>query len=215
MSLKIALFASGRGSNVQAILDAIQSGALEAQVQCVVCNVEDAPVIGLARRAGVPAQVIPHTGLSREDHEAQILEALAEFEIDYLVLAGYMRLFTPGFLNKFKQEGHYRVVNIHPSLLPAFPGSKGYEDAFHYGVKLSGVTVHFVDDAMDNGPILLQEAFPRLDNDALEDFKARGLALEHQLYPKALQLLAENQVTFRYNPSSKRSYIEVKSHVVC
>ncbi len=212
MPLQLAILASGRGSNAKAIIDAIKAGTLDATIQCVICNVENAGVLDIAQQAGIPAHCIPHAGLKRPVHEAQVLEALSAYEVDYLVLAGYMRLMTPGFLLPFKDDGFYRVVNIHPSLLPAFPGANGYEDAFHYGVKVSGVTVHLVDEALDNGPIILQEAFPRLETDSLEAFKQRGLAIEHQLYPKALQLIADKRLCFRYDSVSERAYVEVKTH---
>jgi phosphoribosylglycinamide formyltransferase 1 len=153
MPLKIAILASGRGSNAQTIINAIDDGTLSAEIQCLICNNPGAPVLDMAREAGIPTHIVPHAGLSREDHEARVLEALDQYEIDYLVLAGYMRLMTPKFLRNFKLEGHYRIINIHPSLLPAFPGTNAYEDAFHYGVKVSGITVHFVNEQMDNGPI--------------------------------------------------------------
>lgn len=215
MPLKIAILASGRGSNAKALIEAIEAKTLDATVQCLIANVDGAPVLDIARQHGLEAHLVAHRGLSREQHEANLLAILEGYEIDYLVLAGYMRMITPEFLAKFKGEHHFRILNIHPSLLPAFPGTNGYEDAYHYGVKVSGVTVHFVDEGMDNGPILLQEAFPRLDGDTIESFKARGLALEHQVYPKSLQLLAEKRVCFRYNPMLKRSYVEVKAHVPC
>lgn len=215
MSLKIAILASGRGSNAKAIIQAIQQKQLDAQIQCLICNVENAPVIQLGEEAGIKTFVISHQGLSREQHEAKMLQILQNFEIDYLVLAGYMRLMTSQFLKAFEKDGIYHIINIHPSLLPAFPGTHAYDDAFHYGVKLSGVTVHFVEEAMDSGPIILQESFPRFDHDNLETFKSRGLAIEHQLYPRALQLLAENRIDFRDNPISGRRYVEVKTHVSC
>lgn len=209
MPLKIAIMASGRGSNADAILQAVQQGRLDAKVQCLICNVEGAPVLDLAKRAGIQAFLVPHRHLSRADHEARLLECIQQFDIDYLILAGYMRLMTSDFLRAFRAPDHYRIVNIHPSLLPAFPGPHAYEDAFDYGVKVSGITVHFVDEEMDNGPIILQETFPRLDSDTLEAFRKRGLAIEHQLYPRALQLLAENRIRLRYNPGFKRYYVEV------
>lgn len=215
MPLNIALLASGRGSNAKALMEAIDAGRLDAQVQCLISNMPEAPVLEIARQANIHTDTVPHQGLSRDTHERNLLKVLSRYEIDYIVLAGYMRLITPVFLQAFQGDGHYRVVNIHPSLLPAFPGTQGYEDAYHYGVKVSGVTVHFVDEQMDHGPILLQESFPRLETDTLEEFKQRGLALEHQLYPKALQLLAEKKVHFLYNPVSKRSYIEVKTYASC
>ncbi len=215
MSLKIALFASGRGSNVQAILKAIETGTLDVSPQCLIANMEDAPVLDLGRAANLPTYCIPHKNLSREQHEADVLKALASHNIDYIVLAGYMRMLTPGFLKNYAAVDHYRIVNIHPSMLPAFPGTHAYEDAFNQGVKTSGVTVHFVDEIMDNGPILIQESFPRHDDDTLETFKARGLALEHRLYPQALQYLAENRVSFRYDADIDRCFVELKTHAPC
>ncbi len=196
MPLKIAILASGRGSNAQAIHQAIQTGQLDAQIQCIVCNKAGAPVLDLGVAMGLPTFCIPHKGLSREAHEAQVLDCLQAFEIDYIVLAGYMGLMTPFFLNAFAAPEHYRVVNIHPSLLPAFPGADAYRDAFEQGVQTAGITIHLVDEEMDHGPILLQESFPRYEDDTFETFQARGLALEHQLYPKALQDLAKGQLIF-------------------
>jgi phosphoribosylglycinamide formyltransferase 1 len=215
MSLKIALLASGTGSNVQAILEAIQNGSLDAQVQCVIANIENAAVLAKGEQADLPTYYIPHQGLSREQHEAALLDILNPLEIDYIVLAGYMRLMTPLFLNAYREKEHYRILNIHPSLLPAFQGARAYEEAYEYGVKQSGVTVHFIDEGLDQGPILLQESFPRYDDDTLETFKSRGLAVEHRLYPTALQLLAENRAIFRYNKSARRYYVEIKTHVPC
>jgi len=190
MPLQLAILASGRGTNAKAILEAIQRGDLDAEVVCLISNKADASALQIASDFGIPAISVPHEGLSREAHEAKLLKALQPFKIDYLVLAGYMRLMTPQFLKSFTN----RVINIHPSLLPAFAGTHGYEDAYHYGVKVSGVTVHFVDEGMDTGPIIAQETFPRLESDTLETFKARGLALEHALYPKVLQSLVRNHV---------------------
>jgi phosphoribosylglycinamide formyltransferase 1 len=215
MSLKIAMLASGRGSNVQAIANAIEQGQLDAEIVCLITNIEGAGVVDIANTYGIPIHVIPHQGLERQAHEAQMLQVLSEYQFDYLVLAGYMRLMTPRFVQHFNQNGQYRIVNIHPALLPSFPGTHGYEDAFEYGVKLSGITVHFVDEGVDSGPILLQSVFERRDDDTLESFKARGLGVEHKIYPQALQLLAENKVHFRYNSVSQRTYVEVDSHVLC
>lgn len=213
MSLRIALLASGRGSNVEAILRAILDQHLPIQPVCVLSNVEDAPVLDVAKDFQVPALSVPHRGLSRESHEAQVITALDKFKPDYVVLAGYMRLLTPQFLAHFKESLYYRILNIHPSLLPAFAGADGYQEAFDYGVKVAGVTVHFVDEKMDHGPILLQETFERRDDDTVETFKARGLAVEHKLYPKALNLLAQKRVRFVKNPQTSRVYVEIAPHV--
>lgn len=214
MPLNLVVMASGQGSNCKAILDAIRSGRLDATVHAVISNLEDAPVLALAQSAGIEAHAVPHRGKTREAHEQELLRIMSGYPIDYVVLAGYMRMLTPTFIQAFPGEGHYRIVNIHPALLPAFPGVNGYGDAFAYGVKVSGVTVHFVDELMDHGPIILQDTFPRMETDTLADFKARGLALEHQLYPQALQLLAENRLAFRYDSDSERTYVEIKAHAV-
>lgn len=210
MTLRMALLASGRGSNVQAILAAIAEGRLDAHAACLISNIAEAPVLDIGRAAGIPSVSLPHRGQSREAHEDQILAALeANGPIDTIVLAGYMRLFSPQAIQALGNGNPMRIINIHPSLLPAFPGTKGYEDAYTYGVKVAGVTVHFVDSGLDSGPVLLQRSFPRLDTDTLAEFRARGLALEHALYPEALQLLAENRVRFRYDSDASRPYVTI------
>ena len=194
MSLKIAILVSGRGSNLGAILDAVKAGRLDAKVEAIVSNKAGVAALDVARRFGLEAEVIPSAGLTREEHEKLLFNFLKDFEIDYLVLAGYMRILSPYLLKKYEDErGFFRVVNIHPSLLPAFPGKDAYEDAFQYGVKLSGITIHLVDQDVDHGPILAQESFPRLPGDTVEEFKSRGLAIEHVLYPAVLQKLAEQK----------------------
>ncbi len=195
MSLKLAVLVSGRGSNLLAILEAIARGELSASVEVVISNVAGAPALEIARRFRVPGVVVESQGLTRQAHEERLRESLAGYQIDLLVLAGYMRVLTPGFLKSFQDPaGYYRVINIHPSLLPAFPGTHAYEDAFAYGVRVSGITVHLVDDQVDHGPILAQEPFPRLEADTLEDFKARGLAVEHALFPAVLQRIAREGI---------------------
>jgi len=194
MSLTIAILVSGRGSNLGAILNAVKAGRLNAKVAAIVSNKEGVGAIEIAKRFGLEVKVIPSGGLSREEHEKLVFNYLKEFEIDYVVLAGYMRILSPYLLRKYEDErGFYRVVNIHPSLLPAFPGKDAYQDAFQYGVKLSGITIHLVDEDIDHGPILAQEAFPRLPGDTLDEFRGRGLAIEHVLYPAVLQQLAEQK----------------------
>jgi phosphoribosylglycinamide formyltransferase 1 len=187
MRLKIAVFASGKGSNLKAIIDAVEDGALGAAIVCVVSNNPDAYALTIAKEHGLDTFVLSHKGMSREEHESKILEHLSTMEVDFVVLAGYMRVLTGHFLKAFKDPaGFFRVTNIHPALLPAFPGANGYEDAFKYGVKVSGITIHLVDEEVDHGPILAQRAFPRLADDTVETFRARGLALEHALYPEVL-----------------------------
>jgi formyltetrahydrofolate-dependent phosphoribosylglycinamide formyltransferase len=177
---------------MQAILEAIKQRTLDAEVAVVLSNNADAAALKTAAEYGVTASAVPNRGLTREAHEDAVLAELAKYKFDYLVLAGYMRVLTPRFLQTFKhQEGYFRVINIHPSLLPAFPGAHGYEDAYNYGVRISGITVHLVDEHVDHGPILAQESFVRREDDTLDSFKARGLAVEHKLYPAVLQQIAE------------------------
>lgn len=195
MSLKIAVFISGRGSNLNAIIQAITDKRLDATIQCVVSNDAEAPGLLIANQHGIETFALDHKGMKRVEHEAKILEHLKTHEIDYIVLAGYMRVISPSFLKQWYDErGYYKVINIHPSLLPAFPGVSGYEDAFNYGVKVSGVTVHLVDEEVDRGIILAQEPFPRFPDDTLQAFCARGLSVEHALYPAVLQQIAKEGI---------------------
>lgn len=194
MSLRLAILVSGRGSNMESILRAIKDGQLDAKVEIVLSNNPAALALPTARKYGVHAVAVDNQGLSRAEHEKRVLEELSEYEIDLLVLAGYMRILTPDFLKHFKQDGYFKVINIHPSLLPAFPGANAYDDAFKYGVRVSGITVHLADEKVDHGPILAQQSFERLDNDTLESFKERGLAIEHKLYPAVLQSIAKRGI---------------------
>lgn len=195
MSLRLAILVSGRGSNMESILRAIKDGELDAKVAVVISNNPEALALPTARKYGVHAIAVDNQGLTRAEHEERVLKELAEYEIDLVVLAGYMRILTSNFLQRFKdKDGYFKVINIHPSLLPAFPGATAYEDAFKYGVLVSGITVHLADEKVDHGPILAQETFSRLENDTLETFKARGLAVEHKLYPKVLQSIAKNGI---------------------
>lgn len=217
MSLRIVFFASGRGSNVKAILDAIAVKKLDAKAVCVICNDPDADVLPMAETYGVSVHCVPSAGMERVAHEQAILEVLSAYTFDVIALCGYMRLLTPHFIHAINQgKGErFRILNIHPALLPAFPGPHSYEDAYHHGVKLSGITIHYVDEKMDNGPILLQASFERKETDTLLEFKARGLALEHQMYWQALQLLAEKRVRFTEDPVSGRVITEIGHHVRC
>lgn len=195
MPISIAILVSGRGSNMKAILSAIREGELDATVPVVISNSAEAPALDIARSFNVPAVSIPNSGLTRQQHEQCVLGELSKHKIDFVVLAGYMRVLTPHFLKEFRHpDGYYRVINIHPSLLPAFPGAHAYEDAFAYGVRLSGITVHLVDEAVDHGPILAQATFPRLPEDTIESFRARGLQIEHELYPAVLNEIAQSGI---------------------
>jgi phosphoribosylglycinamide formyltransferase-1 len=180
---------------MEAILAASANGELDAQIAVVLANDAQAKALTIAQEYGIPTVAVANQGLSRAQHESSILEALSSFKIDYIVLAGYMRILTASFLNHFRDpRGFYRVINIHPSLLPAFPGKSAYEEAFAYGVKVSGITVHLVDEQVDHGAILAQQAFPRHDDDTLETFKQRGLSVEHVLYPRVLQDICQHGI---------------------
>jgi phosphoribosylglycinamide formyltransferase-1 len=197
VSINLGFMCSGRGTNLRAILQATVDGKLDARPVIVISNDPAAKALSVAKEFGVRAVCIPSTGLSRGDQEKQILEVLETEQMDFLVLAGYMRILSESFLRAYKDpRGFYRIVNIHPSLLPSFPGKSAYEDAFNYGVKVSGITIHLVDEKVDHGYILAQEAFPRFDDDTLATFKARGLAVEHKLFPEVLQTLANGELSF-------------------
>ena len=195
MSIKIAVFVSGRGSNLNAIIQAVEDGDLDAEIVRVISNDPEAQALTIAAQHGIETFALSHKGLKRREHEEKVLEHLKDLSIDYIVLAGYMRVLSSHFLKAFKhKDGYFRVVNIHPSLLPAFPGINGYEEAFNYGVKVSGVTVHLVDEKVDHGPILAQVPFPRFAEDTLDSFCARGLSVEHSLYPSVLRQIAESGI---------------------
>ncbi|WP_353117292.1 phosphoribosylglycinamide formyltransferase [Nitratidesulfovibrio sp.] len=191
MTLQLAVLASGNGSNLQAILDRIASGALDARVCLVLCNKPEARALERARAAGVA-----HLALSPADHpdreafDAAMVAAIRAHGADAVALAGYMRLLTPGFLAAFPG----RVMNIHPALLPSFPGLRGAADAQAYGVTLAGCTVHFVDEQMDHGSVIVQAAVPVNPGEPLDALKARIHAMEHRVYPQALQWLAEGRL---------------------
>jgi phosphoribosylglycinamide formyltransferase-1 len=180
---RIAVLLSGRGSNFVAVLDAIDRGDLEAEVSLVVSNVEGARGLEIARQHRLPTLCVSHQGLSRRAHEDQILEALAQQQSEWICLAGYMRLLSARFVEQYPQ----RILNIHPSLLPAFPGLHVHEQALEHGVKVSGCTVHLVDAGLDSGPIVRQTAVPVESSDDPSTLAARVLAAEHATYWRALQ----------------------------
>jgi len=189
--MNIAVFASGRGSNFSAILRAKKSGRISADISLLVCDNPKAPVIGKAKRAGVEVFLVKREGFSSgKDFEEAIILRLQQAKIDLIVLAGYMRLLSPEFTQKFK----YKILNIHPALLPSFKGTQGIEDAFNYGVKLCGVTVHFVDEEMDHGPIILQVAVKIEEADSLESLESKVHKLEHKVYPQAIRLFTEGRL---------------------
>lgn len=190
--LDLGVLISGTGTNLQAILDAIGTGALPARVRLVVSNKAAAPGLERARRAGVPCQVISHRDYaSREQFDAALAAALEQAGVSWVVLAGFMRILTPTFLKAFPQ----RVVNIHPALCPAFPGIDAQQQALDYGVRVAGCTVHLVDEGVDTGPILAQGVVPVRDGDTRDVLAGRLLRREHETLVSALRWIAEGRVT--------------------
>lgn len=198
--LVLAVFASGNGSNLQSIIDHCAAGKIDAEIRVVVCNKPGLLAIERAKKHEIPVILEDHRNYpTREAHEEQITKRLDPFKPELIVLAGYMRVLTPGFIRHWynKKRNLPGIMNIHPALLPSFPGTHAYQDAFNYGVKLSGITVHFIDEGIDTGPIILQESFPRLNNDTLDKFCDRGLQIEHILYPQAINLYANDRLEIR------------------
>jgi formyltetrahydrofolate-dependent phosphoribosylglycinamide formyltransferase len=203
-TLKLAVLVSGRGSNFEAVQKAIMAGELNAEIVCLLSNNAGVKALDLAAHYGVPSLVVPSQGLDRDEHEQRVLAALAPFAPQFLLLAGYMRILTSRLLEAFRTStdsgDYFRVINIHPSLLPAFPGKNGYLDAWEAQVPVSGVTVHLVDELVDHGPIIAQRSFAREPGDDLESFGRRGLAIEHALLPQALGAIAEHGICLQKLP---------------
>jgi len=192
--LKIGVLASGRGTNLQSIIDNIEKGELPAEIAIVISNVHGAYALTRAENHNIKTAVIDHKGYkSREEFEKVLIDVLKKEEVELVCLAGFMRLLSPFFLNTFK----HRVMNIHPALLPSFPGVHAQKQALDYGVKVSGCTVHFVDEGTDTGPIILQESIKVLDDDSEESLSKKILEKEHILYPKAIKLFAEGKLEIR------------------
>jgi phosphoribosylglycinamide formyltransferase-1 len=179
---RLGILLSGRGSNFIAIADNIRSGKLNAEIAVVISNRADAPGIAAARDRGLNAQVIPSKGRGRDEHDAEVIAALQSVNVDLVVLAGYMRLLSPKFIHAFS----HRILNIHPSLLPAFPGLDAQRQALEYGVKVTGCTVHFVDEHLDHGPIIIQKTVLVLEDDTVDTLSARILQQEHVAYSEAI-----------------------------
>jgi len=186
----LGILLSGRGSNFVAIADSIDAGRIpDARIAIVISNRADAPGIETARKRGLHAFLIPSKGKERETHDREVVAALKEAKVDLICLAGYMRLLSPWFVQQFPQ----RILNIHPSLLPAFPGLEAQEQAFAYGVKVSGCTVHFVDEELDHGAIVVQKAVPVLDSDDEHALAGRILEQEHIAYTEAIRVVLEGK----------------------
>ncbi|MBI2136091.1 phosphoribosylglycinamide formyltransferase [Candidatus Woesearchaeota archaeon] len=189
--INIAVLASGRGTNMQSIIDKIDSGYLNAKVAIVISDKSDAFALERAKKHKIQAIFLdPKKAKSREEYDKLIIKQLEKYTVDIVVLAGFMRLLSKYFVEKYRNK----LINIHPSLLPSFPGIHGYEDAWEYGVKVSGCTVHFVDEGCDTGPIILQKVNPIKDDDTFESFKERGLKIEHEALPEALKLFCEGRL---------------------
>ena len=197
---RIGVLVSGRGSNLQALLDAARREDLGGEVAVVVSNVEGAFGLERARQAGIPAVFRDHRGQKRESYDAEIVEILRAHQVDLVCLAGFMRLLSPVFVRAFPG----RIVNIHPALLPAFPGLDAQRQAWEHGAKVSGATVHLVDEGLDSGPIVAQEAVSVLSSDTAQTLADRILEAEHRLYPRAVRILLEG----RYRIQGRRVIVE-------
>lgn len=190
--LKIGVLVSGNGSNLQAIIDRIEDGTLQAKVVCVISNKADAFALERAKRHGIPAHILDHrTHASREAYDIALVDLLRSHGVQLVVLAGFMRIVTRVILEAFPNA----VMNIHPALLPAFPGLHAQKQALEYGVKVSGCTVHLVDEGTDTGPIIMQAVVPVNDDDSEDSLSARIQKEEHRAYPEAIRLFAERRLT--------------------
>ncbi|MGA1987730.1 MAG: phosphoribosylglycinamide formyltransferase [Candidatus Sulfotelmatobacter sp.] len=186
----LGILLSGRGSNFVAIADSVDAGRIpEARIAVVISNKADAPGVATARQRGLNALVLPSKGKPREEHDREVVAALKQQHVDLVCLAGYMRLLSPWFVQQFP----HRILNIHPSLLPAFPGLEAQEQAFAYGVKVSGCTVHFVDEELDHGAIIVQKTVPVLDGDDEHTLGTRILEQEHLAYTEAINIVLRGE----------------------
>lgn len=192
--LKLGVLISGSGSNLQSIIDNIEKGSLKAVIKILISNKPDAFGITRAKKHGIPFVVLKNGDFkSKEDFDSELIKILKDNSVDLVVLAGFMRIISPAFLKAFEQK----IMNIHPALLPSFPGLHGQKQAFDYGVKFSGCTVHFVNEGVDTGPIIIQSVVPVLDDDTEETLAARILKEEHKIYPQAIQLFADGKIEIK------------------
>jgi phosphoribosylglycinamide formyltransferase-1 len=204
-ALRVAVLASGRGSNLQAVIDAIEAGTVRAKIVAIISNKKEAPALERARRHGLSGLFVdpkPYAGRpdSREAYDHELLDVLRRYDVELVLLAGYMKIVTRVLVEAFAN----RMMNIHPSLLPSFPGLDVQKQAIEWGCKLAGCTVHFVTEGVDEGPIILQAAVPILDGDTPDTLAARILEQEHKIYPRAVQLFAEG----RLRVEGRRVFIE-------
>jgi phosphoribosylglycinamide formyltransferase 1 len=192
--LKLGVLISGNGSNLQSIIDNIEKGSLNAVIKIVISNNPDAYGITRAKNHGIPYVILKNGDYkSKEDFDAQLIKILKDNGAELVALAGFMRIISPALLKAFPG----RILNIHPALLPSFPGLHGQKQAIEYGVKFSGCTVHFVDEGVDTGPIIIQSAVPVLDDDTEDTLAARILKEEHKIYPQAIKLFAEGRLEIK------------------
>lgn len=190
--LKLGVLASGSGTNLQAIIDSCENNLIPAEVVVVVSDVRDAYALKRAENSGIDNYHIgPKEFDGKEKYESEILNRLNEHSVELVVLAGYMRLIGKRFLESYPQK----IINVHPSLLPSFPGAQGIKDAYGYGVKITGATIHFVDEGTDTGSVILQEAVKILEEDTLETLEEKIHKVEHQIYPEAIKMFAEGRVS--------------------
>ena len=188
--VNLGVLVSGSGSNLQAIIDNIEAGRVDARIQIVISNVPEVYALERAKKHGIPSLVILHKGLKREEYDQKVVEALKAHEVELVVLAGFMRIITSVLLRAFPM----RVMNIHPALLPAFPGTHVWQTQIDYGVKFAGCTVHFVDEGTDTGPIIIQAVVPVYDEDTADTLNARILKQEHKIYSQAIQMFAAGRL---------------------
>jgi phosphoribosylglycinamide formyltransferase-1 len=187
---RVAILLSGRGSNFLALSDAIERGEIPAKIVVVISNIESAAGLQHARDRGYKALFIPSKGRDREEFDREVVAELQKERVEVICLAGFMRLLSSYFVNQYPT----RIINIHPSLLPAFPGLDSQKQALEWGVKATGCTVHFVDEELDHGPIIVQRTVPVLDDDDADALSHRILKQEHKAYPEALKLICENRI---------------------
>ena len=189
---KLGVLISGGGSNLQSIIDSVESGTIrDVEISVVLSNKEDSYGLTRAGNHNIPAVVVRHNDFStRDEFENELIKVLDAHGVDLVVLAGFMRVLTPHFVNYY----HHRIVNIHPALLPSFPGTHGQEQAYNYGVRFSGCTTHFVDEGTDTGPIILQAVVPVLQADTADNLADRILVEEHRIYPETIKLWAEGRL---------------------
>jgi phosphoribosylglycinamide formyltransferase-1 len=192
--INIGVLASGRGTNLQAIIEAIEEGKIKGRISIVISDNRDAFALKRAKQNNIEIDYINFKSFkNREDYDKEIIKILEEKKIDLVVLAGYMRILSPYFIRTYKNK----IINIHPALLPSFPGLHAQKQAVEYGAKVSGCTVHFVDEGVDSGPVILQKAVEVKDNDTEESLAERILKEEHQIYPRAIQLFCQGRLIIK------------------